>query len=313
MGIHSRDYIRDSDGPSGLGATGGTAVWKWLIITTGIVFLMQMLVTRTPEIPLQFQSDLQISQLPLPRISIVQEWLELDPTKVLSGQIWRLLTYAFCHDVHSLLHIIFNMLFLWWFGKTLESMYGSREFLLFYLTAAMAAGLAFLGLGLVMGSLTPAIGASGSIMAVVMVYAMHFPRHRIYIWGILPIEIRWLVAMYVVFDLLPVLNGLSGGPGAGDNIAHSAHLGGLAFGFFYCKYNIRLERLLGRFRRPRLDRIVGPRRKFKIYQPTHEGPRENLDQQVDAILDKIHRQGEESLTKQERETLKDASQRYKNR
>jgi membrane associated rhomboid family serine protease len=292
MGIHSRDYIRESDGPSSFSAPGGRAVWKSLIITTGAVFLLQMLTNET---------------------QLVVSWLSLDPPSLQSGQVWRLLTYAFCHDVDNLFHILFNMAFLWWFGKTLESMYGSREFLLFYLTAAVVAGLAFIGLGLVMGSLNPAIGASGSIMAVTMVYAMHFPRHRIYIWGIIPLEIRWLVVMYVVFDLLPVLSGLSGGPGAGDNIAHSAHLGGLAFGFLYCKYNIRLERLLGRFRRPRFGRIVGPRRKFKIYEPTREGPRENLDQQVDAILDKINQQGEESLTKREREILKAASQRYKNR
>ncbi|MEJ7592994.1 MAG: rhomboid family intramembrane serine protease [Planctomycetaceae bacterium] len=64
-----------------------------------------------------------------PRISIVQDWLELDTNKVRQGQVWRILTSAFCHDRHGLLHILFNMLGLIWFGIALEYMYGEREFL----------------------------------------------------------------------------------------------------------------------------------------------------------------------------------------
>ena len=95
---------------------------------------------------------------------------------VYQGQVWRLLTHAFCHDRYGVFHILFNMLFLYWFGCTLESMYGSREFLLFYLAAAVFAGLAFVGLDLYTGSRIPGIGASGAVMAVTMLYAMHFPR-----------------------------------------------------------------------------------------------------------------------------------------
>ncbi|HEX5105070.1 MAG TPA: rhomboid family intramembrane serine protease, partial [Pirellulaceae bacterium] len=61
------------------------------------------------------------------QISTVQEWLELDSRKVLRGQVWRVLTYAFCHERSGVWHILFNMLGLYWFGVTLESMYGQRE------------------------------------------------------------------------------------------------------------------------------------------------------------------------------------------
>src|SRR2546430_1200371 len=75
---------------------------------------------------------------PPEKVSIVQEWFELDTRKVIQhGQVWRLLTHAFCHDRFGIFHILLNMLFLYWFGCTVESMYGAREFLLFYLTAAL--------------------------------------------------------------------------------------------------------------------------------------------------------------------------------
>jgi membrane associated rhomboid family serine protease len=180
------------------------------------------------------------------RVSIVQEWCELDAKKVVyQGQVWRLLTHAFCHDRYGLFHILFNMLFLYWFGSTLESMYGSREFLLFYLTAAVLAGLAFVGLELYTGSSTPGIGASGAVMAVTMLYALHFPRETISVLWFFPLEMRWLMIGYVIWDLHPVLLAL-----AGDRlytgVAHSAHLGGLAFGFLYWMYGWRLDPLVER-------------------------------------------------------------------
>ena len=300
MGIQSRDYIRDSGDPSGYGSGTGES-WKKLVVVTVVVFVLQLL-TR---------SDRGI----LGATSLVQDWLALDPDKVMQGQIWRFITYAFCHETSSdlPLHILFNMLFLWWFGKTLESIYGSREFLLFYLAAAFVAGLAFFGLALVLKDSSPAIGASGGVMAVVMVYAMHFPRQRIYIWGIIPIEIRWLVAAYVVFDLLPVLRMLSDGPGAADGVAHAAHLGGLAFGFLYKKQDWRLSGLLAGWKRPRFRRVVGPRSKVRLYNPPQREPKESFDAQVDAVLEKISKTGEASLDDRERDILKAASQRYKNR
>ena len=291
MGIYSRDYIRDSGSRPSFSAGGSGSICKKLIIANIVVFVLQLF----------FRTDGPGS---LDQVSMM---LSLSPDQVLHGQVWRLLTYAFCHSTVGFpWHILFNMLFLWWFGRTLEAMYGSREFLLFYLTAALVAGLAFVTLGLATGRGTPAIGASGAVMAILMVYAIHFPRQKIYIWGIIPVEIWLVVTLYVLYDLWPVLKG------AQDGVAHSAHLGGLAFGFLYYKFNLRIETLVSRIKKPRFDRMFGSRRGIKIYQPTTEEPRKALDEQVDAILEKIHKQGEESLTPREREVLKRASDRYKN-
>jgi membrane associated rhomboid family serine protease len=304
MGIYSRDYVRDDYGRPRFGGDGVGRVCKTIIIVTVVVFLAQSFIKPSRELP-----DGRIVP-----VSVVTETLELKPLSFLHGQVWRVVTYAFCHSIYESFpwHLLFNMLFVWWFGKTLESIYGSREFLFFYLAAAVVSGLAFVGLGLAMRDVAPAVGASGAVMAIVMVYAMYYPRQRIYIWGVIPIEIRWLVAAYVFFDLLPVLQALAGGAGR-DNVAHSAHLGGLAFGFLYKKYNWRLSQFFSGVSLPNWRRMVGPRRKFRIYKPTSSEHDTDLGAKVDAVLEKISREGEQSLSDREREILKTASQRYKNR
>ena len=152
-----------------------TPAVKFIIITNVVVFLLQVFVVREVRVaPLDMMrkqnpeldrmlaeagddpqalealrrknqgldrlldaNDMDNAFVPPQRISLIQEWFELDPSKVLyQGQVWRLLTHAFCHERQGLFHILFNMLFLYWFGCTLEGMYGEREFLLFYLAAA---------------------------------------------------------------------------------------------------------------------------------------------------------------------------------
>jgi membrane associated rhomboid family serine protease len=337
MGIQGRDYYRESskytDRLTGWGWIAIPPVCKWIIIINVVTFLLQIFITR----PIR-RGDLERTGAPIasddesddgagigpfmPRVSVVQDWAQLETDKVLHGQVWRLLTHAFCHDRTGIWHLLFNMVFFYWFGPTLESMYGSREFLLFYLTAAVVAGLAYVGLDLITHSSVPAIGASGAVMAVTMLYAIHYPRTVIYIMMIIPLEVRWLVALYVIFDLHPVLLAL-----AGDRmftgVAHAAHLGGLAFGYVYWKFNWRLEPLVASLRRPNWSRMTASRRGIRVYHPEHEPERERepepepqidpSDAAVDDILRKIREHGESSLTQLERQTLIAASERYKNR
>ncbi len=242
------------------------------------------------------------------RVSVVQEWLELDPRKVVfRGQVWRLLTYAFCHERTGVLHILFNMIVLFWFGVTLETMYGQREFLLFYLTAAVVSGLAHVGLGFATGSMAAAIGASGAVMAVLMLFAIHYPRHTIRIFWFFPLEVRWIVVIYVIYDLHPVLLAL-----AGDRlftgVAHAAHLGGLAFGFVYWKLNLQLERYWDMLPKPRK---AGYSQRREAVAPIRRSEEHKQDQEVDDILRKIAESGEAALTDHERRTLQRAAERYK--
>ena len=118
---------------------------------------------------LEMLDELPYGPFGMSRVSIVEEWLQLETRKVIfRGQVWRLVTYAFCHDRMGIWHLLLNMVALFWFGVTLETMYGQREFLLFYLGGAVVAALANVGLDLWLGSSIPAIGASGAVMGVLM-------------------------------------------------------------------------------------------------------------------------------------------------
>src|SRR5262245_30250428 len=136
MGIYDRDYYR-REGPSYLGSFMERGkVCKWLILINVGCFFMQMfspVVQNVVEEQDQYEQRQQASPF--------TEFMQLDAQGVCNGQIWRLLTYAFMHG--GPLHIIFNMLFLWWFGTDVEDLYGPVEFLWLYLTAAVVAGLAF--------------------------------------------------------------------------------------------------------------------------------------------------------------------------
>jgi membrane associated rhomboid family serine protease len=245
------------------------------------------------------------------RVSPVQEWFQLDPEKTIKqGQLWRLLTCAFCHSREAIWHIVFNMLFLYWFGTRLETMYGSREFLLFYLAAAVCSSLAYVGLAFWTGSNTPAIGASGGVLGVMMLYVIFYPFETMLLFWCIPVPLWALLSLYVVYDLHPVLLALAGDR-MHTGVAHAGHLGGLAFGFLYWKLGLRLEAPLERGNRPR----VLPMRKTAC--PTEEPmilahpKRDDLNEQVDELLQKISEQGADSLTEQERAILTRASAKYR--
>ena len=229
------------------------------------------------------------------------------------GQVWRLLTYAFCHDRESVWHILMNMYILYITGRRLQQYYGSREFLLFYLTAAVVSGLGFLLLNQIVGrESSVAIGASGAVTAVLIIYALRHPHEVWYIFGVIPLQVMWIAILMVIYDLHPVLLELGGQPSR-DAVAHSAHLAGYLFGFLYYYNGWRLSPLLDWFRWPDLRRLRQPRSKLKVYNPEREPSRADLDQRVDELLQKVHEQGEASLSDKERAFLADASRNYRNR
>ncbi len=133
---------------------------------------------------------------------------------------YQLVTHMFAHG--GILHIAFNMYALWLFGSVLERIWGPKKFLIFYLVCGLAAGLAQM---FFVSGMAPAIGASGAIMGLLAGFAYTFPNTEFYIIPIpFPIKAKWMAAIYAGIDLF---GGFSGG---GDNIAHFAHLGGLAMG-----------------------------------------------------------------------------------
>jgi membrane associated rhomboid family serine protease len=293
MGIYDREYYR-RDGPSFLGSLANTGqVCKWLILINVGVFVLQL-----------------ILQDPF------TDALLLEPDAVLGGQVWRLLTYAFLHEPHSLWHILFNMLFLWWFGTRIEDRYGHSEFLTFYLVSAVLGGLLYEAAAVVHWiEPAPCLGASGAVTAVLVLYAFHYPRDIIYIWFILPVPIWLLVGFQVVSDAYLFANR------AHTGTAVAVHIGGAAFAFLYQKFDLRLLSLVPDFRAWRRQR---GRPQLRLYRE-EETPQpvsvaappgdvdEHLEAKLDAVLEKVARHGQSSLTEGERQILLRASEVYKRR
>jgi Uncharacterized membrane protein (homolog of Drosophila rhomboid) len=134
---------------------------------------------------------------------------------------YQLVTHMFAHDPTNFFHILFNMYALWMFGSVLERVWGPKRFLIFYLVCGLAAGVAQMLVG------TAAIGASGAIMGLLAAFAYLFPNTEFFILPFpFPIKAKYMVAIYAAIDLFGGLH-----PGAADNIAHFAHLGGMVMGF----------------------------------------------------------------------------------
>jgi membrane associated rhomboid family serine protease len=299
MGIYDRDYYR-REGPSFLGSITSTSqVCRWLIGINIAVFVLQILVRGFTNA------------------------FDLDVDAVLQGQVWRLLTYAFLHDPGNVWHIVWNMLFLWWFGTDVEEIYGSREFLAFYLTAALLGGFGFLA-GYYAMDMPGArcLGASGAVTAVLVLCAMHFPTRIILVFMILPVPIWLFVVISVGKDAYYLLRNIDSGT------AVTVHLAGAAFAFLYYKAQWRvlyltswLRSLLRQRSRPNL-RVYReePQQPVSVAappaapgaQPTGDVD-EHLEAKLDAILEKVARHGQNSLTESERQILLRASEVYKKR
>ena len=219
------------------------------------------------------------------------DWLMLVPAAVLTHP-WTLVTYMFLHDPSTLMHIFWNMLGLFFFGPRVEARMGSQQFITLYLISGVAGALLSFTAPRV-----PVVGASGALYGVMMAFAFFWPRDKILIWGILPVEARVLVVAYTVLELLSGVGGFAPG------IAHFTHLGGFAGAFLYLKWlEKRGERRVQRFRAQTIPKVADRSlANWRQVNPAsaHEINREELNR----ILDKIGKSGLSSLTAQERAFL----------
>ncbi|RMH22743.1 MAG: rhomboid family intramembrane serine protease [Gemmatimonadetes bacterium] len=219
---------------------------------------------------------------------------------------WGIVTYMFIHG--GPWHLLMNLLMLFFFGPALEARWGSREFLRYYLICGMG-GVAFSLLFIP----DAVIGASAAIYGVMLAFAMLYPTVEVYIWGIFPIQVRWLVAFLVGVSVLSAL----GSPN--DGVAHFAHLGGFIAGFLYLKTDWRLGEKVERARRAAKRRRLaivpgrdeseeGGERRGRGAPGSRRDERELLDA-VDRVLDKISAEGMSALTPEERALLDEVSRR----
>ena len=187
---------------------------------------------------------------------------------------WQIVTHMFMHDMSRIFHILFNMWALWMFGRMLESVWGSRRFLIFYLVTGLGAAAFHLLVNYIQFApeiaqmkaagggristdivnyvfegdtqrmiackrslITPTVGASGAVYGVLLGFGMLFPNTQLFIIPFpFPIKAKWLVIGVGVIEIVTGITGSS------DGIAHFAHLGGMIFGFILIKYWNRFTR-----------------------------------------------------------------------
>lgn len=214
----------------------------------------------------------------------------LIPKEFFGGHVWTLVTYMFLHGGFS--HILFNMLALWMFGSMLERVWGSKEFLKYYLLTGLGGGLCYALFN--MDSYVPTVGASGAIYGLLLAYAVLFPDNIIYIWFVIPVKAKYFAMIFGVIEFLASFN-------QGSGVAHLAHLGGMLMGYGYLKW--------GRLRYT----APGQRMrewKRKLDESAREREEQNIEEvrrEVDELLDKINRVGMDGLTRDEQQRLEKAS------
>ena len=176
----------------------------------------------------------------------VYDWLTLIPYKVFPGaQAWRLVTYMFVHADFS--HILFNMLTLYWFGGPLEQVWGRRKFLFYYFLTGVGAGVVSVPFYFLTGSPDAVVlGASGALFGLLMAFALIHPNSIVYFMFMMPIKVKWLVAIFMVIEFMSTASYVGGA--RTSSIANIAHLSGALIGYFYLRRFMDLKAYWRRFR-----------------------------------------------------------------
>lgn len=201
-----------------------TRVTKVLIIICVTAYLVEFFLRHLPLFPA------------FPNFSIISYIFGLVPILVVDRfWIWQPVTYIFLHG--NLLHILLNMLILWYFGAEIELRMGSKEFLKFFLFCGVGAGLFNLGVNLLFSSpeqlQVPIIGASGAIFGILAAYGIFFANRYFLVFFVFPMKAKYFVLLMAAIELIMGVEAKSS-----DNVAHFAHLGGLFVGggYVYFRY-----------------------------------------------------------------------------
>jgi len=163
--------------------------------------------------------------------------------------VWTWITSIFAHAPFGLAHIAGNAIIIFFFGRIVEDLVGSRDFTLLFLGTGALAGLGQIGLSMALnpGAFSGVLGASGAALAILGVLTVLAPDLKVYIWFVLPVPIWAITIFYALISSLAILGG---GVGAGG-VAQGAHLIGLLIGLAYGKH------IQGQVRRPQSLQLGG--------------------------------------------------------
>lgn len=232
-------------------------------------------------------------------------------------QPWSLLSYMFLHA--DPLHLLFNMLWLYWFGQLFLSFFSARHFRGLYLLGGICGGLFYMLALNVFPYFTPYIyistllGASASVLAIVVATAVREPEYRVNFMFIGTVRLKYVALFMVVTDLLFVTSGNGGG--------HIAHLGGALAGWWFA-WSLRKGNDVTKWINGVLDGCSGVWSKLSSKKPKmkvskggraadydYNARKKQQSEEIDRILDKLKKSGYGSLTTEEKKRLFDASKK----
>lgn len=222
---------------------------------------------------------------------------------------WTLITHMFTH--FDFFHLLFNMLWLYWFGKILSEFVGQKKILPLYIMGGLTgAVLLIVSYNIFPGlqSAVPyvqALGASAGVLAIVVAAATLVPDYSVRLIFLGDVRIKFIAIFLVLIDLVSIPHANTGG--------HIAHLGGAVFGYLFVKqmqmgndwsvpFNKLMEKITGLFSNFRKPKVVY-KNPNATYSKTASGRTKTRQEKVDDILDKISSSGYDSLTAEEKEFL----------
>ncbi len=283
----------------------GTALIKFIFINVAVFILVHLI-----GLLIFFFTGVSGS-------SMVAYWLALPAD---FGQLilkpWSIITYMFLHE--GFLHIAFNMLILYFGGQIFLQFLDAKKLIGTYILGGISGGLLFILTfnifpvfnEIVSGAL--ALGASASVMAVLIAIAAYVPNYSIRLMLLGNVKLKYIALFYVIMDIISIPQGNAGG--------HIAHLGGAFFGLYFV-YRLRngkditigVNRLLNY-----IAHLFSSKRKMKVVYKNPGKTKSDVaynaqkaanQQKIDAILDKISKSGYDSLSKEEKAILFDASKK----
>ena len=237
--------------------------------------------------------------------------------EILGARPWTLITYMFLHI--NFWHILFNLLWLYWFGKIFMEFLSGKHLVIVYLLGGISGGLLYIlafNIFPVFSEAVPeavALGASASVMAIVTAISFYVPNYYIHLLFIGPVRIYYIAIILFVLDFFMIRSGNAGG--------HLAHIGGAIFGVAYAamlKKGIDLSRLIkfpGRSKSTFRKSRPGESERFRkqgerpLSDEEYNSRKVKHEEKIDIILDKISKSGYDSLSKEEKEYLFKESRR----
>ena len=241
------------------------------------------------------------------------EWLMMhSKLSELVFKPWTLITHMFTHV--DVFHLLFNMLMLYFSGQLFVRFFGEKKLLSIYLMGGLAGAAALIIASAFLpyfeGGSSMALGASAAVMSIFIACCVYAPKMIVNLFGIFPLELRYLGLIIFGLDLVKFYDGNTGG--------HIAHIAGSAFGFFMAKQYIQgkditrgfaraLETMSSWFKKKDNSLYVSHSKVRKMKDEDYNFSKTKMQEKVDQILDKIGRSGYESLSKEEKEFLNKSS------